>query len=165
MIGTLCWEVFDRVLIVNEHHLRRVLIEYLRHYNAAWPHRALGQLTPAQAGTRPPEPVDLSEHRIRLKQVLGELTHEYYIAALPPTPLRKTQVTTPNHIFEPHTIGFPRVTGIDNLARYCARLAEIGVLLLPGSVYDQPDHVRIGFGRANMPDALELLEANLTGSQ
>ena len=57
------------------------------------------------------------------------------------------------------------VTGVDNLARYCARLAEIGVLLLPGSVYDQPDHVRIGFGRANMPDALKLLEANLTGSQ
>jgi aspartate/methionine/tyrosine aminotransferase len=62
-------------------------------------------------------------------------------------------------------IGFPRVTGIGNLARYCARLAEIGVLLLPGTVYDQPDHVRIGFGRANMPDALELLEANLTDSQ
>ena len=58
----------------------------------------------------------------------------------------------------------PRVTGIDNLARYCARLAETGVLLLPGSVYDQPNHVRIGFGRANMPDALELLEANLTDS-
>ena len=62
-------------------------------------------------------------------------------------------------------IGFPRVTGIGNLARYCARLAEIGVLLLPGTVYDQPDHVRIGFGRANMPDALKLLEANLTDSQ
>jgi aspartate/methionine/tyrosine aminotransferase len=62
-------------------------------------------------------------------------------------------------------IGFPRVKGVDNLARYCARLAGIGVLLLPGSVDDQPDHVRIGFGRANMPDALNLLEANLTGSQ
>ena len=58
-------------------------------------------------------------------------------------------------------IGFPRVTGIDDVARYCARLAGTGVLLLPGTVYDQPDHVRIGFGRANMPDALELLEANL----
>jgi aspartate/methionine/tyrosine aminotransferase len=62
-------------------------------------------------------------------------------------------------------IGFPRVTGIGNLARYCARLAETGVLLLPGTVYDQPDHVRIGFGRANMPDALKLLEANLTDGQ
>ncbi len=52
--------------------------------------------------------------------------------------------------------------GIHDLARYCARLAEIGVLLLPGSVYDEPDHVRIGFGRADMPAALKLLEANLT---
>ena len=61
-------------------------------------------------------------------------------------------------------IGFPRVTGMGDLARYCARLAGIGVLLLPGSVYDEPDHVRIGFGRANMPEALELLEANLAGT-
>ena len=81
MIGTLRREVLDRVLIVNEHHLRRVLTEYLRHYNTARPHRALGQLTPAQAGTRPPEPVNLAEHRIRRKQVLGGLTHEYYVAA------------------------------------------------------------------------------------
>ena len=37
-------ELFDRLLIVNEHHLRRVLTEYLLHYNTARPHRALGQL-------------------------------------------------------------------------------------------------------------------------
>jgi aspartate/methionine/tyrosine aminotransferase len=60
-------------------------------------------------------------------------------------------------------IGFPRVTGTGDLTRYCERLAEAGVLLLPGSVYDQPEHVRIGFGRANMPDALDVLEANLGG--
>jgi putative transposase len=84
MIGTLRRELLDQLLIVNEHHLRRVLAEYLRHYNTARPHRALGQLTPAQVGTRPPEPVDLAERRIRRKQVLGGLTHEYYIAALPP---------------------------------------------------------------------------------
>jgi aspartate/methionine/tyrosine aminotransferase len=59
-------------------------------------------------------------------------------------------------------IGFPRVTGIRDLTTYCAQLAEAGVLLLPGSVYDMPGHLRIGFGRANMPDALRLLEANLT---
>jgi aspartate/methionine/tyrosine aminotransferase len=58
-------------------------------------------------------------------------------------------------------IGFPRVTGTGDLTRYCEQLAEAGVLLLPGSVYDQPDHVRIGFGRANMPDALDVLESNL----
>ncbi len=52
IIGTLRRELLDRVLIVNEHHLRRALTEYLRHYNAARPHRSLGQLTPAQAETR-----------------------------------------------------------------------------------------------------------------
>jgi hypothetical protein len=53
------------------------------------------------------------------------------------------------------------VRGVSDVARYCERLAGTGVLLLPGSVYDQPEHVRIGFGRVNMPDALSLLETNL----
>jgi putative transposase len=64
MIGTLRREVFDRLLIVNEHHLRQVLTEYMLHYNAARPHRALGQLAPAQASTQPPQ-INLAEHRIR----------------------------------------------------------------------------------------------------
>jgi putative transposase len=49
IIGTLRRELFDRLLIVNEHHLRQVLAEYLRHYNTTRPHRSLGQLAPAQA--------------------------------------------------------------------------------------------------------------------
>jgi transposase InsO family protein len=80
IIGTLRRELFDRSLIVNEHHLGRVLTEYLLHYNTARPHRSLGQLAPAQAPTRPPE-INLAEHRIRRKQVLGGLIHEYQIAA------------------------------------------------------------------------------------
>ncbi len=80
IIGTLRRELPGRLLIVNEHQLRRVLTEYLRHYNTARPHRALGQLAPAQAHTRPPE-VSLAEYRIRRKQVLGGLTHQYQIAA------------------------------------------------------------------------------------
>src|SRR5438874_1929560 len=80
MTGTLRRDVLDRLLIVNEHHLRQVLTEYLRHYNTARPHRALGQLTPAQAPTQPPQ-INLAEHRIRRKQVLGGLTHEYQVAA------------------------------------------------------------------------------------
>ncbi|HCU92788.1 MAG TPA: transposase [Actinobacteria bacterium] len=79
--GTLRRELLDRVLIVNEHHLRQVLTEYLRYYNDARPHRSLGQLTPAQTDTRLPEPVNLAGHRIHRKQILGGLTHEYYIAA------------------------------------------------------------------------------------
>jgi putative transposase len=81
IIGTLRRELFDPLLIVNEHHLHRVLTEYLRHYNTARPHRALGQLAPAQASARPPELVNLAGHRIRRRQVLGGLTHEYQIAA------------------------------------------------------------------------------------
>jgi hypothetical protein len=81
MSGTLRQELLDQSLIVSEHHLRRVLAEYLLHYNSARPHRSLGQLTPARVGAHPPEPVNLAEHRIRRKQILGGLTHEYYVAA------------------------------------------------------------------------------------
>ena len=80
IIGTLRRELFDRLLIVNERHLRQVLNEYLLHYNTARPHRALGQLAPTQTDTRPPE-INLAEHRIHRKQILGGLTHEYQIAA------------------------------------------------------------------------------------
>jgi putative transposase len=80
MIGTLRREVPGQLLIVSEHHLRAVLTEYLRHYNTARPHRALDQLAPAQAHSCPPE-INLAEHQIRRKQVLGGLTHEYQIAA------------------------------------------------------------------------------------
>jgi putative transposase len=80
MIGTLRRELLDRLLIINEYHLRQVLTEYLAHYNNARPHRALHQLAPAQAHSRPPE-INLAEHRIHRKQVLGGLTSEYQIAA------------------------------------------------------------------------------------
>jgi putative transposase len=98
IIGTLRREVLDRLLIVNEHHLRRVLTEYLLHYNTARPHRSLGQLAPAQADCQPPEPVNLANHRIRNKQVLGGLICEYYIAALPPRVATENPGHRPNRI-------------------------------------------------------------------
>jgi aspartate/methionine/tyrosine aminotransferase len=58
-------------------------------------------------------------------------------------------------------IGFPRVHGTPDVDGLCSRLAEAGVLLLPGSVYDRPEHIRVGFGRANLPEALESLERSL----
>jgi aspartate/methionine/tyrosine aminotransferase len=59
-------------------------------------------------------------------------------------------------------IGFPRVTGIGDVREWCEQIAErASVLLLPGSVYDEPRHVRIGFGRANLPEALERLDEHL----
>ena len=80
MIGTLRRELLDRMLIVNKHHLRQVVTEYLIHYNTARPHRALDQLPPAQAHTPPPQ-INLAEHQIRRKQVLDGLISQYQIAA------------------------------------------------------------------------------------
>ena len=81
IIGTLRRELFDRLLIVNEYRLRRVLTEYALHYNTRRPRRSLSQLTPAQADTEPPVRINLGEYPIRRKQVLGGLTHEYQVAA------------------------------------------------------------------------------------
>jgi transposase InsO family protein len=103
VVGTLRRELLDRLLIVSERHLRQALTEYLQHYNTARPHRSLGQLTPAQADTSPPEPVNLAEHRIHRKQVLGGLTSEYHIAALAASVATGNAGHGPNRISEPHT--------------------------------------------------------------
>jgi aspartate/methionine/tyrosine aminotransferase len=59
-------------------------------------------------------------------------------------------------------IGFPRVRADFDVQAWCEQTAErAGVLLLPGAVYEQPRHVRLGFGRANLPQALERLDDDL----
>jgi aspartate/methionine/tyrosine aminotransferase len=56
-------------------------------------------------------------------------------------------------------IGFPRVSGDLDVQGWCEQTAErASVLLLPGTVYGQPRHVRMGFGRANLPRAVERLD-------
>jgi aspartate/methionine/tyrosine aminotransferase len=60
-------------------------------------------------------------------------------------------------------IGFPRVAGDFDVQEWCEQTAErAGVLLLPGAVYEQPRHVRFGFGRANLPEALARLDGYLS---
>ena len=55
------------------------------------------------------------------------------------------------------------MTGVD-VREWCERTAaEAGVLLLPGYVYEQPDHVRMGYGRAGLREALARLDARLAG--
>ncbi|MDX2003869.1 MAG: aminotransferase class I/II-fold pyridoxal phosphate-dependent enzyme [Meiothermus sp.] len=59
-------------------------------------------------------------------------------------------------------IGFPRLkVGVEVMGWCETVVRETGVLILPGSVYDQPRHVRMGYGRSNMPEALERLETYL----
>ena len=58
------------------------------------------------------------------------------------------------------TIGFMRVAGVNDTSAFCEQLiADAGVLLLPGTVYDEPTHFRIGYGRTSMPDSLRHFEA------
>ena len=55
--------------------------------------------------------------------------------------------------------GFPRFLGED-VEQFCRALVKkAGVLLLPGTVYDDAgNHFRIGFGRKNLPGAIARLE-------
>ncbi len=64
------------------------------------------------------------------------------------------------------SIGFPRLLRGGPADRFAEALVrEEGVLLLPGSVFGHAgDHFRIGFGRTDVPEALERLEAFLLRS-
>lgn len=57
------------------------------------------------------------------------------------------------------SMAFPRYHGGD-VDEFCDRLVKkAGVLLLPGSVYDDTEeHFRLGLGRRNLPQAVERLE-------
>jgi len=70
-------ECLDQILIINARHLRRVLAEFVDHYNGHRPHRALRQqapeprlrVVPADSGT------------VKRHQVLGGLINEYRLVA------------------------------------------------------------------------------------
>jgi putative transposase len=79
-IGTVRRECLDRILIVNRRHLERVLRVYIRHYNEHRPHRSLHQRPPIQEAPPGSETV-VSLDRLRRRDVLGGLIHEYEIAA------------------------------------------------------------------------------------
>ena len=78
VIGTLRRECLDHMIVVNERHLARVLREYVEHYNAMRPHRALGLDSPH--GRAPQKKPGDSAEVVR-HQVLGGLQSEYKWAA------------------------------------------------------------------------------------
>jgi aspartate/methionine/tyrosine aminotransferase len=59
------------------------------------------------------------------------------------------------------SVGFPRLLGDAPIDTFAAQLVEAeGVLLLPASQFGHPgNHFRLGFGREDLPVALERLEA------
>jgi len=60
-------------------------------------------------------------------------------------------------------VALPRLKAGLSAERFCSELIrEAGVLLMPSTMFDYGDsHFRIGFGRADMPEALQKLEAYL----
>ena len=77
VIGTLRRQCLDHVIAVNERHRRRVLGEYVQHYNAMRPHRSLSLDSPE--GRSPVQRTP--SQRVVSKPVLGGLHHEYRWAA------------------------------------------------------------------------------------
>ena len=77
VIGVLRRESLDHVIVINEGHLRRVLDEYVEHYNTMRPHRSLGLDAPKGR----PATNHFPGARLRRRAVLGGLHHEYRWAA------------------------------------------------------------------------------------
>ena len=71
-VGTVRRECLDRLLILGRRHLDAILREFVDHYNAARPHRAL-DLRPPRAGEHPAHVAGEVIRRDRL----GGLIHEY----------------------------------------------------------------------------------------
>jgi len=72
-VGSARREILDRILIVNERHLRKVLTGYKTYFNGHRPHRALNQARPLRAL---PDPVD-ADLKVTRRDRLGGLLHEY----------------------------------------------------------------------------------------
>jgi transposase InsO family protein len=79
LIGTMRRECLDWLIPLNEAHLRRVLEQWVAHYNRGRPHASLGPGIPDAPDLAP----ELSGHRIRdryqvvAQSILGGLHHEY----------------------------------------------------------------------------------------
>jgi putative transposase len=78
-VRTVRTECLDWMLIFGRGHLSRVLRAYVVHYNRARPHRGLELKTPEPWPGSAQRPVD--GVRIKRRDVLGGLIHEYDLAA------------------------------------------------------------------------------------
>jgi putative transposase len=78
-IGGCRRELLDQTLIWNQHHLRHVLREYESHHNEHRPHRSLAQAAPLRP--HPAAVTDLDTFRVRRRDRVGGVLHEYTLAA------------------------------------------------------------------------------------
>jgi putative transposase len=80
-VRTVRSECLDRLLILNDQHLERVLHVFAEHYNGHRPHRALALTPPCAAGSPVSPPTEWGEARIHRRDRLGGVVHEYVLAA------------------------------------------------------------------------------------
>jgi putative transposase len=82
-VGTVRRECLDRLLIIGRRHLEHILATYAAHYNEHRPHRVLEQQPPLNKLPASEQSlanaVDLE--RVRRRDLLGGLIHEYRLAA------------------------------------------------------------------------------------
>ena len=71
-VRTVRQEILDKVLVINQAHLRRVLVEFLEYYNRRRPHQGIDQQSPIER----PEP--LTEGLIQKRRVLGGIINDYF---------------------------------------------------------------------------------------
>ena len=75
-VRTVREECLDHLLILNEKHLHRVLLEFINYYETARPHQGLGQQTPI------PCPEATGTGQIQTRKVLGGIINDYYRSQL-----------------------------------------------------------------------------------
>ena len=82
LVGSVRRECLDFMIPLGEKHLRRILSEWVTHYNQGRPHLSLGPGIPERAAVFPP----LQDHdkhsfpqdcKVVARMVLGGLHHEY----------------------------------------------------------------------------------------
>jgi aspartate/methionine/tyrosine aminotransferase len=107
----------------------------------------------------------LSALALRHREVLVERNREIVLRNLP---VLDSFFRKRSDLFEwvkpdASPIGFVRYKPQRDVLSFCQDVVNnSGVLLLPGTVYDEPRHIRFGYGRKNMPEALAQFSAYLS---
>jgi len=76
VIGSIRRECLDRVIVLNEDHLRRILVDYVEYDNNVRPHLSLQRNTPSPRAVEP-----LERGKVVAVPYLGGLHHHYTRAA------------------------------------------------------------------------------------
>jgi transposase InsO family protein len=72
LVGTIRRECLDFLILLSEAHLKRILHEFVRHYNRGRPHSSLGPGIPGPSHNRFPRQVNAGHRRVTSRIQLGK---------------------------------------------------------------------------------------------